>query len=145
VVITPESSNEFPWISIWRFVKPHANDCVEILKARWLRPAFAESSIVTCDSIKRTCGCSCLKCTWSMAWLTGGRGSNLPPCQTKCKNRAFTRAGLSGGAPGAIAQSHRWKAAPRDEIYLFQIKYSFERFRDSEAIQEYNPIFLCCV
>jgi len=23
--------------------------------------------IVTCDSIKRTCGCSCLKCTWSVA------------------------------------------------------------------------------
>jgi len=24
-------------------VKPHANYCVDILKARWLRPAFAES------------------------------------------------------------------------------------------------------
>ena len=23
--------------------------------------------IATCDSIKRTCGCSCLKCTWSVA------------------------------------------------------------------------------
>jgi len=23
--------------------------------------------IVMCDSIKRTCGCSCLKCTWSVA------------------------------------------------------------------------------
>jgi len=43
VVITPESSNEFPWTSIWRLVKPHANYCVNILKARWLRPAFAES------------------------------------------------------------------------------------------------------
>ena len=41
-MITPESSNEFPWLSIWRLVKPHANDCVDILKARWLRPAFAE-------------------------------------------------------------------------------------------------------
>jgi len=39
VLITPESSNEFPWISICRLVKPHA----DILKARWLRPAFAES------------------------------------------------------------------------------------------------------
>jgi len=38
-----KSSNEFPWISIWRLVKPHANYCVDILKARWLRPAFAES------------------------------------------------------------------------------------------------------
>jgi len=43
VVITPGSSNEFPWISIWRLVKPHDNCCVDILTARWLRPAFAES------------------------------------------------------------------------------------------------------
>ena len=45
VVMRPESSNEFPyeWISIWRLVKPHANYCVDILTARWLRPAFAES------------------------------------------------------------------------------------------------------
>ena len=45
MVITPESSNEFPykWISVWRLVKPHANYCVDILTARWLRPAFAES------------------------------------------------------------------------------------------------------
>ena len=42
-MITPESSHEFPWISIWRLVKPHANDCVGIVNARWLRPAFAES------------------------------------------------------------------------------------------------------
>jgi len=27
----------------WRLVKPHANYCVDILKARCLRPAFAES------------------------------------------------------------------------------------------------------
>jgi len=44
VVITPESANEFLLISIWRLVKPHANYCVDILKARWLRPTFAESS-----------------------------------------------------------------------------------------------------
>jgi len=42
-VITSESSNQFPWISIWRLAKPHANYCVDILKACWLRPAFAES------------------------------------------------------------------------------------------------------
>jgi len=35
--------------------------------------------IVTCNSIKRTCGCSCLKCTWSAAQLTGGRCANRPP------------------------------------------------------------------
>ena len=33
----------YKWISIWRLVKPHANYCVDILTARWLRPAFAES------------------------------------------------------------------------------------------------------
>ena len=42
-MITPESSNEFPWISTWRLVKPHADYCVDIFKARWLRHAFAES------------------------------------------------------------------------------------------------------
>jgi len=30
-------------IALWRLVKPHANYCVDILKARWLCPAFAES------------------------------------------------------------------------------------------------------
>ena len=43
VVITPESSKEFPWISIWRLVTLHANYCADVLKARWLRPVFAES------------------------------------------------------------------------------------------------------
>ena len=42
-MITPESSNEFPWIAVWRLVKPNAIYCVDILKAHWLRPAFAES------------------------------------------------------------------------------------------------------
>jgi len=47
-VITPESSNEFPWTSTWRLFKPHATYCVDILKARWLRPAFAESYRLLC-------------------------------------------------------------------------------------------------
>jgi len=42
-VITPEPSNEFPWISIWRLVKQHPQYFVYILEARWIRPAFAES------------------------------------------------------------------------------------------------------
>ena len=42
-MLTPESSKEIPWISIRRLVKRHANYCVGILKARCLRPAFAES------------------------------------------------------------------------------------------------------
>jgi len=43
--MTPESSNEFSyeWIAIRRLVKLHANYCVDILTARWLRPAFTES------------------------------------------------------------------------------------------------------
>ena len=51
-----------------------------------------------------------------------------------------SRAGLRGGQRGQLPRAPRWKGAPRDEIYLFQIKYSFEKFRDSEAIQEYNFI-----
>jgi len=43
VLITPGSSNELPWMSMWPFVKPHVDCCVDILNARWLRPAFAES------------------------------------------------------------------------------------------------------
>jgi len=43
-VITPEPSNEFLWISMSRFVKPHANYCVDILKAFWRRPAFVISN-----------------------------------------------------------------------------------------------------
>jgi len=50
-----------------------------------------------------------------------------------------SRAGLRG-ATGAIAPGPPLQGGPRDEIYLFQIKYSFEKFRDSEAIQEYNSI-----
>jgi len=33
--------------------------------------------------------------------------------------------GPEGGATGAIAPGPRCKGLPRDEIYLFQIKYSF--------------------
>ena len=40
----------------------------------------------------------------------------------------------------AIAPDPPLEGGPRDEIYLFQIKYSFEKFHDSEAIQEYNFI-----
>jgi len=47
---------------------------------------------------------------------------------------------IKGGETGAIAPGPPCKGAPRDEMYLFQIKYSFEKFRNSEAIQEYNSI-----
>ena len=47
---------------------------------------------------------------------------------------------IKGGATGAIAPGPRCKGAPRDEIYLFQVKYLFEKFGVSEGIQECNSI-----
>jgi len=35
---------------------------------------------------------------------------------------------IKGGATGQLPRTPRFKGAPRDEIYLFQIKYSFEKF-----------------
>jgi len=54
------------------------------------------------------------------------------------------RAGLRGEA---IAPGPPLQGAPSDEIYLFQIKYSFEKiswFRSDTRIKLYI-IFLCCV
>jgi len=47
---------------------------------------------------------------------------------------------IKGGGNGGNCPGTPLQGVPRDEIYLFQIKYSFEKFRDSEAIQEYNSI-----
>ena len=47
---------------------------------------------------------------------------------------------IKGVATEAIAPGPHCKGALRDKIYLFQKKYSLERFRDSEAMQEYNSI-----
>ena len=52
----------------------------------------------------------------------------------------WSRAGLRGGATGAIAPGPPLQGGPRDEMYLFQIKYSFVKFSNSEAIQEHNSI-----
>ena len=41
---------------------------------------------------------------------------------------------IKGGGNGGNCPGHP------AEIDLFQIKYLFEKFRDCEAIQEYNPI-----
>jgi len=60
--------------------------------------------------------------------------------QTYEKKRGGHRAGLRGGQRGKLPRAPRYKGASRHKIYLFQIKYSFEKFRDSEAIQEYNSI-----
>jgi len=37
------------------------------------------------------------------------------------------RAGLSGGATGAVAPGPPLRGGPRDDIYLFDIKYSLEK------------------
>jgi len=50
------------------------------------------------------------------------------------------RAGLRGRQRGQLPRAPHCKRAPRDEMYLFEIKYSFEKFRNSEAIQECNSI-----
>jgi len=56
---------------------------------------------------------------------------------------SFTPSCLQGrikGATGAIASVPPLQGGPRDEIYLFKIKYLFEKFGVSEGIQEYNSI-----
>jgi len=40
----------------------------------------------------------------------------------------ISRAGLKGGQREQLPWAPCYKGAPRDEIYLFQIKYSFEKF-----------------
>ena len=48
---------------------------------------------------------------------------------------------IKGGATGAIAPGPPLQRGHRDEIYLFQIKYScLKNLCGSEAIQEYNSI-----
>jgi len=79
-VIKPESSNEFPWISIWR-LEAHSKHVGYVLRL-----------------LNRT-GC----CVWlyqKNLWLfmfemhlisgitDGWQGCEPPPCQAKCKNRA---------------------------------------------------------
>jgi len=57
-------------------------------------------------------------------------------------------AGLKGGQYGQLSRTPRCKGAPRDEIYLFQIKYSFEKFswfRSDTRIQLFHYIPICCV
>ena len=52
---------------------------------------------------------------------------------------------IKGGATGAIAPGPRCKGAPRDEIYLFQIKCSVEKFSwfrsDTRTQLYYIPMF----
>ena len=89
-MITPESSNEFPWISIGPLVKPHANNCVDILKGRWLRPAFAESYRLLRVTLSK-------ELVTVHVWNAPDQWHNWrvavvrtpPTCQAKCKNRAL--------------------------------------------------------
>jgi len=57
---------------------------------------------------------------------------------TNNQKNLIIRAGLRGGQRWQLPRDPRWKGPPRDEIYLFQTKYSFEKFRDSGVMQ-------CCV
>jgi len=41
------------------------------------------------------------------------------------RNTKTSRAGLKGGQRGQLPRALRSKGAPRDDNYLFQIKYSF--------------------
>ena len=55
------------------------------------------------------------------------------------------RAGLRGRQRGQLPLAPRWKGALRDDIYLFQTKYSFEKFswfrRDTRIqLRHYIPI-----
>jgi len=42
----------------------------------------------------------------------------------------YNQGQIRWGAKGAIAPAPQLQGGPRDEMYLFQIKYSFEKFRD---------------
>ena len=69
-----------------------------------------------------------------------GRSEAWPHFQLSSINYTDNQGRIKGGgATGPIAPGPRCKG-PRDEIYLFQITYSFENFRNSDALQEYNSI-----
>jgi len=48
--------------------------------------------------------------------------------QQRLSHHTADRAGLRGGQRRQLPRAPRFKGAPRDEIYLFQIKCSFEKF-----------------
>ena len=76
----------YKWISIRRLVKPHANCCVDILTARWLRPAFAESYRLRRVSLSKNLWLF----MFEMHLISGITDEPpRPPCQAKCKNRAL--------------------------------------------------------
>ena len=52
---------------------------------------------------------------------------------------------IKGGATGAIAPSPPLQGGPHDKIYLFQIKYSFEKFSWFWSDKEYNSILYAYV
>ena len=88
-MITPESSNECPWISIWRLAKPQANHCVVILKARWLRPTFAESYRFYVWVYQKNLWLFMFE-MHLISGITDGWQGCEPPRPAKCKNRAPT-------------------------------------------------------
>jgi len=70
-------------------VKLHANYCFDILKARWLRPAFAESyRLLRVTLSKEVVAVHVWNAPnqWHNWRVAGGRTAF--PCQVKCKNPA---------------------------------------------------------
>ena len=68
-------------------------------------------------------------------------------CLTYGQSRRHRQGRIKGGATGEIAPGPPLQEGPRDEIYLFQIKCSFEKFSwfwSDSRIQLYI-IYLCCV
>jgi len=84
-----KSSNEFPWISIWRLVKPHASYCVDIPQSTLAASCVCRIvPIAACDSIKKFVAVY----VWNARdqwhnWRVEGVRTAFP-CQAKCKNRA---------------------------------------------------------
>jgi len=80
-LITPESSNEFPWISIRQLVKPRANYCVDTRITRWVRPAFAESyRLLRVALSKELLAVDVVNVPdqWHNRWVAGVRTAPLP-------------------------------------------------------------------
>ena len=84
---------------------------------------------------------------WIFCWANScDKFVSIRSCQTMklpytvMKKAPPPRSGLRGGN-GSNCPGPQLEGGPRDEICLFQTKYSFQKFRDSEAIQEYNSIF----
>ena len=71
-----DNTRVFQWVSIRVNLNMTVDQAACQLLCRYTHSTLAASCvcwiipIATRDSIKWTCGCSCVKCIWSMTWLT---------------------------------------------------------------------------